>query len=148
MAGALEDPLVSTFFQIEFQDSVKGAFRECTGLGSENEVVTYQASSPEGQQVTKMIPGRLKWNSITLKRGITSEMDMWKWRKLVEDGQIKDARKNGSVTMYDHKMTPIAKWDFVNAWPSKLTGPSANANANEVGIEELVITHEGYQRTQ
>jgi phage tail-like protein len=144
----IEDPLISTWFSLEFQGSVGGAFRECTGMGSENEVVTNQSVSPTGLQITQMIPGRLKWNSITLKRGITSSMDMWTWRGLVEKGQIKEARKNGSVTMYDHKGTAIAKWDFVNAWPSKITGPSATANANEVGLEELVITHEGYERTQ
>ena len=35
---------------------------------------------------------------------------------------------------------------IVQAWPNKLTGPSANATNNEVGIEELEITHEGYTR--
>ena len=143
-----EDPMISTWFGVEFQGAIQGAFRECANLGSENEVVTNQASSPTGVQVTQMIPGRLKWNAVTLKRGITSNMDMWKWRKMVEDGKIPEARKNGSIIMYDHDGTAKARWDLVNAWPSKLSGPSANANANEVGIEELTITHEGYTRSQ
>ena len=50
--------------------------------------------------------------------------------------------------MYNQKGDAIAKWNFTNAWPSKLTGPTANAQNNEVGIEELEITHEGYTRTQ
>lgn len=141
-----QDPLVSSWFGVEFQGQVVGAFRECTGLGSENEVVEYKASGPNGEYVIKKVPGRLKWNNITLKRGITDSMDMWQWRKLVEQGKISDARKNGTITMYNQQGTAVAKWNFLNAWPSKLTGPSANASNNEVAIEELEITHEGYER--
>lgn len=141
-----KDPLVSAFFTIDFGGAVVGAFRECTGLGSENEVVEYKASGDKGKFVMKKVPGRMKWNNITLKRGITDAMDMWKWRKKVEDGKVDEARTNGSIVMYDQTNSAVARWDFVNAWPSKLTGPTANATNNEVGIEELEITHEGYMR--
>ena len=141
-----QDPLVSAWFGVEFQGQVVGAFRECTGLGSENEVVEYKASSEKGKYVIKKVAGNLKWNNITLKRGITDAMDMWKWRGLVEEGKMSEARKNGTITMYNQQGAPIAKWDFTNAWPSKLSGPSANAGNNEVAIEELEITHEGYKR--
>ena len=140
-----KDPLVSAWFGVEFQGQLVGAFRECTGLGSENEVVEYKASD-KGKYVIKKVAGNLKWNNITLKRGITDSMDMWKWRGLVEQGQMSEARKNGTITMYNLQGEPIAKWDFTNAWPSKLSGPSANASNNEVAIEELEITHEGYKR--
>jgi phage tail-like protein len=140
-----KDPLVSAWFGVEFQGQLVGAFRECTGLGSENEVVEYKASD-KGKYVIKKVAGNLKWNNITLKRGITDAMDMWKWRGLVEEGKMSEARKNGTITMYNLQKEPIAKWDFINAWPSKLTGPSANAGNNEVAIEELEITHEGYKR--
>jgi phage tail-like protein len=142
------DPLVSAWFGVEFQGQVVGAFRECTGLGSENEVVEYKASGPNGQFVLKKVPGRMKWNNITLKRGITDAMDMWEWRKLVEQGKIADARKNGAIIMFSSDGTPKARWEFVNAWPSKLTGPTANATNNEPAIEELEITHEGYERVK
>lgn len=140
------DPLVSSWFGVEFQGQVVGAFRECTGLGSENEVVEYKASGQKGDFVIKKLPGRLKWNNITLKRGVTDSMDAWKWRKLVEQGKISDARKNGTITMYNQQGDAIAKWNFTNAWPSKISGPEANAGNNEVAIEELELTHEGYER--
>ena len=143
---AEKDPLVSGWFGIEFQGQVTGAFRECTGLGSENEVVESKASGPKGEFILKKIPGRMKYNNITLKRGITDAMDMWKWRKLVEEGKIAEARKNGSIVMFSSDNQEMARWNLVNAWPSKLTGPTANATNNEIGIEELEIVHEGYER--
>jgi len=142
------DPLVTSWFGIEFMGQVKGAFRECTGLGSENEVVEYKASGEKGEFVIQKVPGRMKWNNVTLKRGITTDMDLWKWRALVERGEIDKARTHGTITMFNQEGKPIAKWEFLRAWPSKLTGPTANATNNEVGIEEMEITHEGYKRTQ
>ena len=81
MSDNAKDPLVSAWFGVEFQGAVVGAFRECTGLGSENDVVEYKASGAKGQMVIKKVPGRLKWHNITLKRGITDAMDLWKWRQ-------------------------------------------------------------------
>jgi phage tail-like protein len=143
-----KDPLVSAWFGVEFQGQVAGAFRECTGLGSENDVVEYKASGPKGEFVMKKVPGRMKWNDITLKRGITDTMDMWKWRQTVEEGKVEEARKNGSVVMFNQQGQEVARWDFVAAWPSKISGPTANAGTNDVAIEELSITHEGYKRVK
>jgi phage tail-like protein len=146
--GNGQDPLVSAWFGVEFQGQLVGAFQECSGLGSENEVVEYKASGPKGEFVIKKVPGRMSWEDITLKRGITSEMDMWDWRKQVEEGNVDDARKNGSIVMFNQAGDEIARWDFFNAWPSKISGPTANAESNEIGVEELTITHEKYERVK
>src|SRR5438093_634215 len=118
-----EDPLVSAFFHLE-AGPLKGVFTEISGIGSETEVVEYKESNAKGQDIIKKMPGRYKWEDITLKRGITSNLDMWEWRKSVVDGKISEARKDGTITMYDQTLKAIAKWDFVRAWPSKVTGPS------------------------
>ncbi len=143
-----KDPLVSCYFTVEFQGTIVGAFQEVTGLGSSHEVVEYKASGEKGQYVIQKVPGRMTWNNITLKRGITDAMDLWEWRRLVEEGKIRDARKNGSVVMYDFNGQEIARWNFVNAWPCKLTGPAADAKSNNVAIEELEIVVEGYTRVK
>ena len=65
-------PVVSAWFGLEFEGLVVGAFRECTGIGSESEVVEYRESGTQGEFVVHKVPGRLKWNNITLKRGITT----------------------------------------------------------------------------
>lgn len=145
MAGPV-DSYVSAWFGIEFQGTVTGAFRECTGLGSENAVIEDKASGADGRPIVKKIPGNLKWNNITLKQGITDDMDMWKWREMVELGNVSKARKNGAIIMFSHDGKPIARWEFLNAWPSKITGPSVNATSDDVAVEELEITHEGYKR--
>ena len=141
-----EDPLVGCQFSLEIQGVITGYFTEVSGLGSEHEIVEHKVVDESGHDMVMKIPGRLKWSDITLKRGITSSMDAWDWRKQVEDGDVKGARKNGSVVMYDQSFSQIARWNFSNAWPSKISGPSLNAQNNEFGIEEMVVVHEGIER--
>jgi phage tail-like protein len=144
----IKDGLVSSFFSLEITGKLIGAFREVTNLGSENQVVEDKSRGADGKYIIKKIPGTLKWNDITLKQGMTDNMDMWKWRKLVEEGDVIKARANGSITMYDTKGVPVARWNIVNCWPSKITGPAGKADGNEVAVQELVLTHEGYERVQ
>ena len=143
-----ENPLVGFHFGIEISGVVSGFFTECSGLGSEQEVIEHKVVSENGQEVVMKIPGRLKWENITLKRGITSNMDIWKWRKDVEDGNVDSARYNGSVVMYDQHLKEVARWNFEKAWPVKVSGPQPKADSNEIGVEELTIAHEYIVRVQ
>ena len=43
---------------------------------------------------------------------------------------------------------PAARWDFVNAWPSKVTGPEMKTDSNDFAIEEMVLVHEGLKRVE
>jgi phage tail-like protein len=147
MAGR-EDPLVGFHFAIEIQGAVTGYFTECAGIGSEHEIIEHKVVTEGGQEVVMKIPGRLKWEDITLKRGITSNMDIWGWRKDVEDGNVESARRDGSIIMYDQHLAPVARWDFEKAWPVKVSGPQPKSDSNEIGIEELKITHEYIKRVQ
>ncbi len=143
-----KDPLISFHYAIEIQGEVTGFFSECSGLGSEHEVIEQKLVDEKGHEFIKRLPGRLKWENITLKRGITDNMDIWKWRKAVEEGKVKEARRNGSIVMMDQELKEVARWDFENAWPTKVSGPSLKSDSNEVGVEELVIAHERLWRTK
>ena len=56
-------------------------------------------------------------------------------------------RKNGSVVVYDlANSTEVARWNFVNAWPTKWEGPAFNAKGTDIAIHTLVLAHEGIKR--
>lgn len=140
------DPLVSFHFAVDLQGVITGYFTECSGLGSEQEVIEHKVVNEKGVEVMLKIPGRLKWENITLKRGITESMDIWEWRQQVEDGDVEGARRDGSITMFNQKLEPVARWDFRRAWPVKVSGPQPKTDSNEIGIEELAIAHEYIRR--
>jgi phage tail-like protein len=142
------DPLVSFNFGIEVAGVITGFFTECSGLGSEHEVVEHKVVGEGGKEIVRKIPGRLKWGDITLKRGVTTNTDFWDWRKMVEDGNVSKARKDGSIIMYDQEGQPVARWDFERGWPSKISGPSVKSDGNEIVIEEMTIVHEYIKRSK
>ncbi len=142
-----EDPLVGFSFGLEVGGGkISGYFTEVTGLGSETEIIEQKVVNEKGHEVVIKIPGRLKWGDIVLKRGITSNLDMWDWRKQVEDGDVKGARSNGSIVMYDQSGSEVARWNFNNAWPAKISGPSPKSDSNEIVVEELTLVHEYIKR--
>jgi len=147
-AAGREDPLLGFNFAIDVGGAIKGYFTEVNGLGSESEVIQQKVVSDKGVEVVLIVPGRLKWGDITLKRGITSNMDLWNWRQQVVDGKVKEARKNGSIVMYDRELKEAARWNFSNAWPSRISGPAPKSESNEIGIEEITIVHESIARVK
>ena len=144
----------SFVFSLELESQNLGFFTECSGIGSEHEIVEHKVVDKSGQEVVRKIPGRLKWNDVTLKRGITSDLAIWEWREKVVEGKIGEARGFVSITQYTPDGQSAARWNFVNAWPSKVTAGServpsedlASCDSKIESVEEVTIVHEGMYR--
>ncbi|MHB9032852.1 MAG: phage tail protein [Anaerolineae bacterium] len=141
MAGR-QDPLITPRFIVKFGNKLQGSFQECTVVSAEHEPAEYKFSDDKGEPGYYAVPGRMKFGRITLKRGLTGDMSAWKWRQEVEEGKIKTARTNGSILMCDQDGTPIAEYNFENAWPLKVSGPAPNANTSDLAREEVEIITE------
>lgn len=140
------DPLIVSNFALEIQGVVKAFFKQASGFDNSSEIVTHKMVDAKGRQVVQKIPGELNWGDITLQRGITDDLSLWKWRQQIIDGRINEARKDGSIVLYNQEMTEVARFNFHNGWPSAWKGPDVNAEDNSVGIEEITIAHEGLER--
>lgn len=137
--GDRRDPLRSYHFLVEIDGITRAGFRECSGLDSTQNPIQYREGN-EGL-TSRQLPGLIEYSKITLKRGLTDDAELWEWRKKSMDGKVE--RKNGSIVMLDETGAEKLRWNFVNAWPTKWTGPSLSASGNEVAIESLEIAHEG-----
>jgi len=139
MAGGQRiDPYLNFRFRVEIEGIQQAGFMECTGLGSQVEVVEYREG---GDHATlQKLPGRVSYPDITLKWGITDSQDLYKWHLAVIQGKLE--RKAGSVVLLDRQSQEKLRWHFFNAWPSKWTGPTLSAKGNDVAIEELTLTCE------
>jgi phage tail-like protein len=117
-----------------------------SGIGSETEVID-EKGSDNGKPYNHKLPGRLTWTEVTLKRGVTSAMDVWHWRQKVVEGDMQGARINCSVVaLASDGTTEVARWNFENAWPSKVSGPEMDAGGQDYMVEEITIVHEGVER--
>lgn len=103
-------------------------------------MIEYREGSDRGG--VRKLPGLTKFSNVVLKRGITASRDLWNWRKIVINGEVD--RRFGNIVVLGEDRNPLATFRFREGWPSKWEGPKLNAKANEVAIETLEITHEGF----
>ena len=136
------DPLVSFQFRLEL-NGMTGYFTEVTGILSESPVATHKVVTQDAKEVELQVPGRSDGDQMTFKRGLTTNFEFWSWRELVITGNLSEARVDGSVVMFNRAYEEVRRWNFINAWPSKLSGPEMAADSNDFAIEELTIVHEG-----
>lgn len=149
MADPLENPLVAFKFGLEIEGKLSGYFTNVSGIGSQSEVVEHKiVNDKTGETIIQKIPGRLTWTPVTLRRGVTSNVDVWGWRQMIVEGKVEEGRTNCSIIAYNQGNEPIARWDFVNAWPSQVTGPEMDAGSTTYMIESMTIEHEGMFRVQ
>jgi phage tail-like protein len=141
--GQRVDPYRNFNFLVELDGIAQASFTECSGLGATTEVIETREG---GDNTTvRKLPGKTTYTDISLKWGLTDSKELWKWRQQVIDGSV--ARKNGSIVVYDlSNKTEIARWNFVNAWPTKWEGPAFNAKGTDIAIDTLVLAHEGIER--
>lgn len=140
--GSRQDPYRSYRFIVEIDGITRAGFREASGLDSSQDPVEYREGN-EAPTVRKL-PGLVKYANISLKRGVTDDLELWEWRKKAMDGAVE--RKNGSIVLMNDAGEEKIRWNFREAWPTKWTGPSFNATGNEVAIESLEIAHEGLEK--
>ena len=141
MSIATQPELPRYSFAVNIEGRALGAFREVSGLDVELEVIEFREGS--GGPIQK-IPGNTKYSNIVLKRGFTGDRALQDW--FTEFSESRTQRVGGSIVMFDQAHSEVARWNFERAWPSKISGPTLNADGNQVAIESITLVHEGLVR--
>jgi phage tail-like protein len=145
MSTQRKDPFQNHRFRVEINGITQANFSEIIFPESVSEVIEHR----EGTQINaQKQSGFTTYTPLVLKWGLTASMDLYNWRKFIEQGKINTMRKNLSVILIDEEGQDAARWDFTNSWPSKYKGPDLNAKTNEVAIETLEIVFETMQRVK
>ncbi len=131
------DPLRNYNFILEIDGLESAGFSEVTGLSFETDVVTYRA----GNALNEIkLPGLTKVGDITLKRGLTRNLDLWDWYRTVLNGAVE--RRSAVIQILNDARETTLRFRLRDAWPRKYAGPVLNASGNDVAIEELVLVTE------
>lgn len=133
-------PLTTFRFGVEIENTVVGIF-ECSGLQAEIEEYAY----PEGgmNRHLHVLPGRIKYQRIVLKRGVTISSTLWDWYKESLTSR-KGIRKNVSIILFNERMEEVNRWNFKGCWPQKWEGPELKADASRIAVETFELSHEGF----
>jgi phage tail-like protein len=142
-----KDPFGNYRFRVEISGVTQANYSEVTIPDSTSTVIEVREGTEAVLNVRKQ-SGLVAYGNLILKWGLTASMELYNWRKMVEQGKLNSARRNMTVILIDEEGNEAARWDFTNAWPSKYKGPDLNAKGNEIAIETLEIVFESMQRSK
>ena len=117
------------------------AFSECTGLEATMEPRVIREGGRNYGAAQRA--GPVTFATVILKRGITSTRHLWQWFALVNQEYKYAHRLSATITLMDGEGFPALAWELENAMPIKFKLPDLNAKAEDVGVEELHLVHEG-----
>ena len=144
-AGNRKDPLKNHHFLVEIDGIEITCFNEVVMPEASIEVVDYREGCEPKPNVRKL-SGLRKYSNIILKRGVTDNKVLYGWVKDVMNEGAGKHRRNMSVVLLDDERQEKARWNFYEAWPCLYTVSDLNAQTNEVTLEIIEITFEGFER--
>jgi phage tail-like protein len=121
-----------------------GAFSECDGLEMTMEPKTVREGGNNTQQIH--LVGPVTYGNLTLKRGMTSDQDLWVWFNAVVASPAAPTRLRGAlasavITMLDAGGQPTVVYNLYDCLPIKIKASPLNAKDGVLAIEEMQIAY-------
>lgn len=155
---AVDDPVFTTYrFEVQLEldnpqqfDLPKmlcdAAFSEVDGLEMTMEPKTIREGGNNTQQIH--LAGPVSYGNLTLKRGMTSTLDLWEWFSVAatgkEDGAGRGAKARGLITMRDMAGNARLYIKVRGCLPIKIKAPPLNAADGLVAVEEMQIAYSSF----
>ena len=140
--GDRNDPYSSFRFLVEIDGLVVAGFSEVSGLEADTQVEDYREGGVN--DYVHKIPKETTYPNIILKRGITDSDVLWKWHQDVVSGKIE--RRSGYIVLLDSEGNETWRWNFIDAYPAKWTGPDLRAESSAVALESIELVHNGIKK--
>ncbi len=141
--GRPNDPYMSFRYRIEIEGITEGGFSEVTGLQATTQVEDIREGGVN--QYVHKLPKETTFENLTLKRGLTSSVQLWNWYKEVMSGRI-ERKSIGIILLKDRSQEEAYRWTFTEAMPVKWTGPELKADGSTIAFETLEFIHHGFMK--
>jgi len=147
------DPYKNFKFRLKWDGRYVAGVSKVKGLRRTSEVVTHRDGADP--RSSRKLPGRTKYEPITLERGVTHDTDFERWANLVwnlgsglgGNVSLEDFRKDITLERYDEAGQLVCAYKIFRCWVSEYQGlPDLDANANAVAIQHLKLQNEGWER--
>jgi phage tail-like protein len=146
------DPYKNYRFLVYFDTSTTpvAGVSKITALKRTNDVVDYREG---GNAVIRKGLGRMKYEPITLERGVTHDSSFEDWAnapQVLDKGHpltsLAHLRKEIRIELLDEAGTPVHRYLVHAAWVSEYQAlPDLDAGANAIAIEHIKVDHEGWE---
>ena len=147
------DPYKNYRFLVYFGASTTAvaAVSKVTGLKRSSDVIDYMEG---GNAIILKGLGRMKYEPITLERGITFDTDFEDWadaaQKLDKGSpttSLANLRKEVRIELLNEAAQPVHRYTVHRCWVSEFQAlPDLDASQNGVAIEHIILQNEGWER--
>jgi phage tail-like protein len=137
-AGQASPVITAARFVVNVDGGPGVSFSELNGINSEVEPAEYISVDPQGNISHTKQFGKTKPPTVTLKRGVDNNAQMWVWHQLVLTGDP-TARKTATLTLQDAGGQTMQKYVLEGAWLSKLEIGGLKAGDSAVVVETVQI---------
>jgi phage tail-like protein len=151
------DPLVAHNFFLEIDGKVVTTLSSIDGIDMELDVSSITQVGDKGMlQIVKTLGNQFKAPDLTMTRMAPADStkdELWKWFLKVRGSGMPNAnrtmeRKNGSIVIYDTSNAETARYNFYNAWPSKISTAQLSADSNDPVTETITLVCERLERVK
>lgn len=137
-AEAMGTPKDKAYFALEIEGLPRMNFQEVSGLGMEITILVKETIVEEsGVQVVWPEPGANNYGTITLKRPITADTEIWDWMARLRAGDKAGSIRSGKLSLINSKGV-VTIWDYEHVWPRRVA-VEPGANGEPVEVIELVV---------
>jgi phage tail-like protein len=139
-----KDPLRNFRFRVEIDNISVAGFSEATIGPALLQSIDYREGT-DAPHVRKL-PGLAKFGNITLRRGVSDNLELYNWFRHVASGSTPTDRRSMVIVVADESGADAARFVVDNAWPVRYESSDLNAKGNDVLIETLEVVNEGIER--
>jgi len=145
------DPYLNFKFKVMFDGQYVAGLNKCSALKRTTEVTAWYEAGDQASP--RQIPGKTKYEPITLEAGITFDRTFEAWANAVNNYQgeaamsLKNFRKDISIDVFNLQGTLILRYHVFNCWVSEYQAlPELAADGNAVMIATIKLENEGWER--
>ena len=147
------DPYKNFKFRVKWDGKYVAGVSKVSGLKRSTEVVEHREGGDPS--TSRKSPGRVKFDAITLDRGVTHDTEFEKWANKVwnfgsglgMETSLKDLRKDLILEVYNEAGQLAIAYKIFRCWVSEYQAlPDLDANANAVAIQHIKLENEGWER--
>jgi phage tail-like protein len=146
------DPYKSYRFQVFFGQSTTpvAAVSKITALKRTSDVIEYKEG---GNAIILKGLGRMKYEPITLERGMTQDTDFITWAdasQVLDQGHpstsLANLRREVRLQLLNEEGQPVHGYIIHRAWVSEFQAlPDLDAGANAIALEHIKLENEGWE---
>jgi phage tail-like protein len=137
-----DNPYSNFNFLVEIDGVASAGFAEADLPAGRIETIEYREGADKTSGARKL-PGRVSYENVVLRRGLSGRTDLYDWWRAVRDGA--PDRRNVAIVLLDEARDPVQRWLLRDAWPARLAFSRLDGLGNETAIETLELTYESFE---